>query len=56
MSGHQGARGGSSAGSFVDEPPPIESRTDTGSGFWNIGWPLLALSLIVLMSVHACVK
>ncbi len=39
-----------------DEPPAIETRTDTGSGFWNVGWPLLALSLIVLMTVHACVK
>ncbi len=38
------------------EPTAIETRTDTGSGFWNVGWPLLALSLIVLMTVHACVK
>lgn len=33
----------------------IEDRPDTGRGFWNIGWPLLALGLIVLMAVHACV-
>ncbi len=39
-----------------DERPPIETRTDTGTGFWNVGWPLLALSLIVLMTIHACVK
>jgi hypothetical protein len=38
------------------EAPPIENRADTGSGFWNVGWPLLALALIVLMTVHACVK
>jgi hypothetical protein len=40
----------------ADEPPAIETRADTGGGFWNIGWPLLALGLIVMMSVHACVK
>jgi hypothetical protein len=39
-----------------DEPPAIEARGDTGTGFWNVGWPLLALALIVLMTVHACVK
>jgi hypothetical protein len=38
------------------EAPAIENRPDTGSGFWNVGWPLLALSLIVLMTVHACVQ
>ncbi len=42
--------------STASEPPAIETRTDTGGGFWNVGWPLLALSIIVLMTVHACVK
>lgn len=38
------------------EAPAIENRPDTGDGFWNVGWPLLALALIVLMTVHACVQ
>lgn len=39
-----------------DEPAAIQDRTDTGSGFWNVGWPLLALALIVVMTLHACLQ
>lgn len=39
-----------------DEPPAIQDRADTGSGFWNVGWPLLALALIVVMTLHACLQ
>ncbi len=46
---------------FMNETPspdngPIETRSDTGSGFCNVGWPLIALGLIVLMTVHSCMQ
>lgn len=37
------------------DSPPIEDRTDTGRGFWSVGWPLLALALIAVMAMHTCV-
>ena len=36
------------------EPPEIERRTDTG-GPWSAAWPIVALALIGLMCVRACV-
>jgi hypothetical protein len=35
------------------EPPAIRSRRDAG-GPWSTAWPLLALALIGLMLVRAC--
>jgi hypothetical protein len=37
-----------------DDFPALQDRADTGRGFWNVGWPLLALALIVVMTLHAC--
>jgi hypothetical protein len=37
-----------------DEPAPIAGRNDTG-GPWSTAWALVALALIGLMTVHACV-
>lgn len=36
------------------EPPAIQNRRDAG-GPWSTAWPLLALALIGLMLVRACV-
>lgn len=35
------------------DPPGVRSRTDGGGG-WSVAWPLLALALIGLMLVRAC--
>ena len=40
--------------SATGEPPEIRRRTDTG-GPWSAAWPLVALALIGLMCVRACV-
>ena len=37
----------------VGEPLPIRDRADAGSG-WAKAWPLIALALIGLMLVRAC--
>lgn len=39
--------------SASSEPPQIQQRTDTG-GPWSAAWPLIALALIGLMVVRAC--
>ena len=36
------------------EPPAIQNRRDTG-GPWSTAWPLIALALIGLFLVRACV-
>jgi hypothetical protein len=36
------------------EPPAIQNRRDTG-GPWSTAWPLIALALIGLVLVRACV-
>lgn len=36
------------------EPPAIQDRTDSG-GPWSAAGPLLAMALIGLMLIHACV-
>jgi hypothetical protein len=48
MEPHQGSDAPDS-----DEPPPIQSRTDTGGG-WAAAGPLIALGLIGLMLVQSC--
>jgi len=37
------------------EPPAIQNRVDTG-GPWSTAWPLVALALIGLVLVRACVS
>lgn len=37
-----------------NEPLAIQGRTDTGTG-WAVAWPLIALALIGLMLVKACI-
>jgi hypothetical protein len=36
------------------ETPDVQDRTDVPGGFWSRGWPVLALAIMLLIAIRAC--